>query len=75
MIIKVGSEDRIEDRLVELESRLTWQDDALRKLDDVVIDQRRELDVLRRELLILKQQIWQLGGATGGVSEPPPPHY
>ena len=75
MIDKAGSGEQLEDRLVELESRLTWQDDALRVLDEIVIDQRRELDLLRRELLSLKQQMWQLSGATGGASEPPPPHY
>ena len=70
-----GGEANLEERIIELETRLTYQDDALQQLDAVVIAQRAELDRLQRELDVLKQQIWDLGHASGDAPEPPPPHY
>lgn len=64
-------------RLVELETRVAFQEHTLAELNDVVTAQARELIALRRELAIatsdLKNMRESLDADPG--SEPPPPHY
>ncbi len=64
--------DDLEKRVVELEIRYTHQEELLRALDDVVRDQRAEIDRL-------KQAIEDLRSAQSEGDEAPgherPPHY
>jgi SlyX protein len=64
-------------RVDDLEIRLSFLDDTVIRLSDVLARQTRELESLRRALE-------QLGDELGGMrrdpladpaSEPPPPHY
>lgn len=65
-----------ETRLVALESKLAFQEDAIRELSDALIAQQARLDQLEAWLHMLAEQ---LGDASGGdeeaLPEPPPPHY
>lgn len=66
----------MEERLTELEVKLTYAEDLLDELNRVVFRQREEIDFLRRELLRLSQQVrdW----APPERSDPRddiPPHY
>lgn len=67
----------MDDRLIELESRLAFQDHAVQELNDVIVRQQREIDALRRELEALRAQLKALAPALvgGRGEEPPPPHY
>lgn len=64
-------------RLVELETRVAFQEHTLAELNEVVTAQARELIALRRELALattdLKNMREQL--YADPASEPPPPHY
>jgi SlyX protein len=65
-----------EDARIEIETRLVFQEDALAKLNDALVDQQRQLDQMRETLARLIDLIERR-------NEPPtftpederPPHY
>jgi len=67
----------LEQRLVELESRLAFQEHALAELSDALAASRmqteRNTELLRRALDDLKQNRGDFFADPS--SEPPPPHY
>ena len=67
----------MDDRLIELESRVAFQEHTLQELNDVIVRQQREIDALRRELEALRAQLKTLAPAlvAGRGEETPPPHY
>jgi len=65
------------ERIDELESRLAFQELTLAQLNDVIVEQRRELDELRRRF---ERALGDLNSVrelmvVDPSSEPPPPHY
>ncbi len=66
-----------EERIIDLESRLAFQEHTLQELNDIVANQQQELDILRKALqdidkrlrAVTPQQIASL------EDETPPPHY
>ena len=69
----------MEQRIVELESKLAFQDHTVEQLNQVVIAQQREIDQLHKEVERLKQQFKTLAEQASQShnfdDEPPPPHY
>jgi SlyX protein len=69
--------DGLEQRLVELETRLAFQEHAMGELSDALADTRLEAarlaDMLRQALQDLKLARGDL--MADPASEPPPPHY
>ena len=65
---------RMEDRIIELEVRLAYQDKLLSDLDDVVRSLSRRLDAQERELVQLKETLSESPSPVGPVDETPP-HY
>ena len=67
----------MESRIVELETRLAFQEHTLQELNSVVTRQQQEILQLTREIESLKAQIRALAPAlvAGHGDEPPPPHY
>lgn len=69
--------DALEARLVELETRLAFQEQALADLSEALAASRMEgtaqLALLQRLLEDIKLTRGDFGGEAG--SEPPPPHY
>ena len=65
------------DRLVELETRVAFQDHLLNELNDVVTAQGRELQSLQLQLQRALADLKTLRGLlyADPASEPPPPHY
>lgn len=65
-----------EDRLVELETKMAFQEDLLQDLNDVVARQEQQLEKLWQANRMLKSQLDTVHSATGEASnEAPPPHY
>ena len=67
----------MEDRIIELESRLAHQDHLLNELNDVLTDQQSrlmQLETLCRSMADRLQAIGEMMPATGRGDEPPP-HY
>jgi SlyX protein len=67
----------MEEGLVDLQSRLAFQEDTLDQLNRVVAAQQRRIDELQGQVDDLKQQLRSLAPspAADARSEPPPPHY
>ncbi|HYA37389.1 MAG TPA: SlyX family protein [Candidatus Methylomirabilis sp.] len=67
----------MQERLAELEVRLTFQDKTIQELNEVVTRQQRQLDRMARELAMLKAQLQILAPspAASDAEETPPPHY
>lgn len=67
-----------EARLIEIETRLAFQEHTLGELSDLVHHQRQELDALRSALMQATADLDALRtglSSSGAASEPPPPHY
>ena len=73
----LGSASGLEQRLVELETRLAFQEHALAELGDALAEARLER---ARSDELLQAVLADLRGLRGALyadagSEPPPPHY
>jgi SlyX protein len=67
----------MEERLIELETRMAFQDNTLQTLNSVILRQQKEIDILRHEIDVLKTQIRALAPSlvASSTEETPPPHY
>ena len=67
----------MEDRFVELETRLAFQEDAIHHLNETVAAQQRQIDSLTAIVEALRQRMAQFSTSPlhGNEAEPPPPHY
>jgi len=64
-------------RVVELETRVAFQDQTVQELNETVIRQQREIDNLTRELETLRGRLRGLAPSpvVPPDEETPPPHY
>lgn len=64
-------------RLIEIETRLAFQEQATSELSDVVHRQQHELEALRRALARASDDLHALRDSlpASAMPEPPPPHY
>jgi len=64
-------------RIIELETKISYQDHIIGELNDVVTNQQRQIDQLENVVEQLRQHLKQSGGT--GIARPeeesPPPHY
>jgi len=67
----------MEKRIVELEIKLSFSEDALEQLNMTIFRQQRQIEELQRDLRALRQQV-----GSAAPNEPPrslrdeiPPHY
>ncbi len=67
----------MDDPIIDLQSRLAFQEQTIQELNEVITDQQQQLDQLREELRILEQRIVSLAETqpVSSEKEPPPPHY
>ena len=67
----------MEERIVELETRLAFQEDAIHHLNRTVDDQRCQIEALEQRVKQLQQRLKGLSPSPleGEQQEPPPPHY
>ncbi len=66
----------LDERVMELESRLAFQDDTIQALNDVLVAQRRELDRLQQQMSAMLKRQEELGNQFETFEEDvPPPHY
>jgi len=68
---------QVEDRLIELETRVAFQDDLLHQLNEIVSRQSVELDSLILQVRRLQEQLQGMEPAhiKTQAEEVPPPHY
>ncbi len=65
----------LDERMAELEIRQAFQDDALQTLSDVIADQQKQIDALRRELERVQARQEEQSQQYQEVPNDPPPHY
>lgn len=67
----------MDERLVDLEARLAFQERTLQELNDVVVRQQRDIDRLTKELETLRTQMRSVMPSLVAPQseETPPPHY
>lgn len=66
----------LEARIMELESRLAFQDDTIQALSDELVEQHKRIERLQLQLSALARRQEELQGQVGiAEDEAPPPHY
>ena len=72
--------DLLKQQMMELQSQLAFQEDAVRSLDEALAHQQQELLLLRRQLELLQQRqhdspaLGEAASASLSANEKPP-HY
>ncbi|MGI1680215.1 MAG: SlyX family protein [Cellvibrionaceae bacterium] len=70
--------DEIQNQIIELETKIQFQDDAIHKLDDELAQQNELIDVLTRRLSFLEDKVKDLSVERDNpatITEERPPHY
>ena len=67
----------MENKIIDLQSKLAFQDETINELNEVITDQQNQLDQLREEIRLLGLRIASVAQSSTGTEEkePPPPHY
>ena len=65
-----------DERLLELETRVAFQEDTIQKLDDALASQQQQIMDLERQVQLLGLQIKEIEAVPPTTGpEAPPPHY
>ncbi len=72
--------DTLQQQMMEMQSQLAFQEDALRSLDEALAQQQQEILLLRRQLELLRQRQQEHAahsdaGLAGVPLDEKPPHY
>ncbi len=65
-------------RLTTLENLLTFQEDTINSISDVVAEQQKTIDTLSERLRRLESKVREVdmgGSIVNPDNEPPPPHF
>lgn len=70
----------MDERLVELETKISFQEDTLQELSEIIIKQQRQLDELTRRMAALQSRLEETHSRQSGMSDnaagtEKPPHY
>lgn len=65
----------LEEKLIDLQTKLTFQDDTIDQLNHVVTKQQQQIDQLTDQLALLKQAINAIANDGGFAGHEKPPHY
>lgn len=75
----MSSVDKMQEQIIELQTRLAYQEDSLNQLNQVVTEQSVWIDQLRQQLRALAEKYEDLRDTQrhgGGIADnEPPPHY
>ena len=69
--------NNVENAIIDLQTKLSFQDGLLEELNLVVTDQQHQIMRMESALEVLRVQVktLQTDNRSGEVKEPPPPHY
>jgi SlyX protein len=62
-----------EDRITNLEIKLSFTEDLIEKLNEMIYKQQQQIEFLYRELKAIKEQA--SSGGAGSLKDQIPPHY
>ena len=68
---------KTEDQIIELESRLAFQEHTINELNEVITRQQGQIDTLMASVQVLNNKLKELAetGPTTAVVDEKPPHY
>lgn len=61
--------------IIDLEIKLTFQEQLVDELNKIMIVQQRQLDKLSMKMTLLENRIKSGEGMGNEISNPPPPHH
>ena len=66
-----------EDRLVEIKTKVAFQENTIKDLNDTVYNQQKQIDVMNKTLKLLVDQIKESSiiSPRGNLNDEKPPHY
>ena len=64
-----------DDRITNLEIKLSFTEDLIEKLNETVYKQQQQIEFLYRELKAIKEQASASGTGTSSLQDEIPPHY
>jgi SlyX protein len=67
--------ESLEQRIIELETRLSYQDHIIEQLNEVVTAQQQQIDRLETAMRGLREQFSGNASIRRPDEETPPPHY
>jgi SlyX protein len=65
----------LSERIVVLETRLTFQDETIETLNQTITAQWLKIDALTRQVAALSERLQEAESNTPGPANEPPPHY
>ena len=71
-------EQELQLHIVELESKLAFQEDTVNSLSNELLEHQRRIDRLAQQVMLLAEKLRNLPDDQGILrpeEEPPPPHY
>jgi len=67
----------LENRIIELETKISYQEHLIQELNDVITSQQKQIDQLERDIHQIRDHLKQAN--TSQIAKPeeevPPPHY
>lgn len=71
------SNNGVELHIIELESKIAFQDDAMQHLSNELLEHQKRIELLQRQVMLLAKQLQNRddADAPSAEQEPPPPHY
>jgi SlyX protein len=69
------TDNKLADRVEALETRLTYQDDAIETLNQTITAQWKQIDALTRQLASLREQVAEAEANAPAATNERPPHY
>lgn len=73
-----SSEQELQLHIVELESKLAFQEDTINSLSNELLEHQKRIDRLSQQVMLLAEKLRNLPDDQGILrpeEEPPPPHY
>lgn len=72
------TEQELQLHIVDLESKLAFQEDTVNSLSNELLEHQRRIDRLQQQVMLLAEKLRNLPDDQGILrpdEEPPPPHY
>lgn len=71
-------EHNLQMQIIELESKLSFQEDTIASLNNELVEHQRKMDRMQHQLVLIAEKLRQLPEDSQILrpeEEPPPPHY
>ncbi len=66
------------EQIIEIETKLAFQEQTIEQLNDVLVKQQKQIDALQRQLALLNQKVEQESqhwDKESSLADEKPPHY